>query len=101
VTTINLDPPAEGERLVRLLNSGRSDELNIAGVSYKPDKRGAFYVPQKHVTRELLTVASFYPATITVAESLQDVATHVNLMAPSVAKTKLSQALADLCEAVD
>ena len=98
---INLDPPAEPERLIRLPNNQGCDELNVCGKAYHRDHRGAFHVEQKHVSRELLTVGGFYPAPITVDESIQDVATAVHFMAPSVAKTKLSQAIADLCEAVD
>jgi hypothetical protein len=49
MTTITIKQPEPGEELVRLLNSGRSDELNVDGKSYRPDARGAFHVPRRHV----------------------------------------------------
>jgi hypothetical protein len=98
MTTVTIKQPAPGEELVRLLNSGRSDELNIDGVSYKPDKRGAVFVPKKHVTRELLTIGSFYPAPISLQESLQDIATHIGLMAKGRERDVLKAALVSLFE---
>jgi hypothetical protein len=98
---VNLDPPAPEDTLVRLLNSGGCDELNIAGKAYHRDHRGAFHVEQKHVSRELLTVGAFYHAPITKQESLQDVASAVLAMPACPERDALKSALAGLFEAVD
>jgi hypothetical protein len=95
MTTINLDQPTGEDAIVRLLNSGRSDELNVAGKSYRPDARGAFYVPRKHVTREL-TVGAFYPAPISKQDSLQDVASSIHAMPACPENVALATALANL-----
>ena len=101
MNVINLDPPAPEDALVRLTNRFGCDEWNVGGKSYRPDHRGAFHVPRRHVDWASLHIGGFVKSPITVEESIQDIASHVHLMAPSVAKTKLSQALADLCEVVD
>ena len=35
MSTITIKQPEPGDELVRLLNSGRSDELNVEGKSYR------------------------------------------------------------------
>ena len=95
---VNLDPPAPEDTLVRLLNSGGCDELNIACKAYHRDHRGAFHVEQKHVTRELLTVGAFYHAPLTLAEGLQDAASAIVALPPGRERDILSAALADLFE---
>jgi hypothetical protein len=94
---IELSPPPE-DAVVRLLSGQGSDEINVAGKSYRPDKRAAFFVPQKHVTRELLTVGSFYPAPISKRDSLQDVGSAIHAMPDCPEKVALAIALADLFE---
>jgi hypothetical protein len=101
VTTVNLNPPAPGEELVRLRNSGNSDELNIDGKSYQPDHRGAFHVPRRHVSRELLTIGAFYPSPLPLTEALQDVASAIIAMPAGREKEALHAALAGLFETVD
>ena len=98
---INLDPPTGEDAIVRVVNHFGCDELNVEGKSYRPNSRHAYYVPRRCVTRELLTVGGFVEQPLPLAESIQDVASAIHLMPPSVAKTKLSQALADLCEPGD
>ncbi len=101
MSTIIIKQPEPGEELVRLLNSGRSDELNVDGRSYRPDHRGAFHVPRKHVTRELLTVGAFYPAPLRKDEGLSDVATAIAAMPEGKEKVALSEALVNLFEEVE
>jgi len=92
---IELSPPPE-DAVVRLLSGQGSDEINVAGKSYRQDKRGAFFVPQKHVTRELLTVGGFYPAPISKRDSLQDVGSAILAMPDCPEKVvALAIALAD------
>jgi hypothetical protein len=98
MSTITIKQPEPGNELVRLLNSGRSDELNVDGKSYRPDARGAFHVPRRHVTPELLTVGAFYPARLSKAEGLQDVAKAINALPPGREKEALNAALVSLCE---
>jgi hypothetical protein len=45
-TVVDLNPPAPGDELVRLVNNFGCDELNVDGRSCRPDKRHAFYVPR-------------------------------------------------------
>ncbi len=98
MNTITIKQPEPGNELVRLLNSGRSDELNVDGKSYRPDARGAFHVPRRHVTRELLTVGAFYPAPLSKAEGLSDVARAINALPRGREKEALNAALVNLFE---
>jgi hypothetical protein len=101
MTTINLDPPAPEDTLVRMKNNQGCDEVNFGTRSIRPDHRRAFWIPKKDITRELLTVGGFYPEPLTKAESLQDVATHIGLMAKCRERDVLQAALVSLFEAVD
>ena len=101
MSAVTISRPSPEDVLVRLKNSGNSDELNIEGKSYRPDRRGAFFVERKHVSRELLTVGGFYPAPITKQESLQDVASSILAMPECQEKVALKAALAALFEPGD
>jgi hypothetical protein len=76
---IDLTPSPE-DATVRLLSGQGSDEINVAGRSFRPDHRRAFHLPQKLVTPELLTVGGFYVAPISKRDALQDVGSAVNAM---------------------
>jgi hypothetical protein len=98
VNTINLDPPAPEDVLVRLVNNGGADELNVNCKSYRPDHRGAFHVPRRYVTWALKNIAAFVEAPLTRDDALQDVSRAVDAMPECAEKAKLSQAIADLFE---
>jgi hypothetical protein len=75
--------------------------LNVAGQSYRRDHRGAFHVPQKHVTRELLSVGAFYVAPISKRDSLQDVASAIHAMPVCRERDILREALASIVPEAD
>lgn len=102
MTAIELSPHiAPGEELIRLTNNFGADEANLEGVSYRPDHRGAFWIPRQLVTPELRNIGGFVERPIAKAESLQDIATHIGLMAKCRERDVLEAALVSLCEAVD
>jgi hypothetical protein len=94
---IDLSPKIEpGDEIVRLLNNQGCDELNVDGKSFWRDHRGAFSVPTKYVTHELLTVAGFYIAPLSLADAIQDVATAVTHVPAGRAHDALTAALGEL-----
>jgi hypothetical protein len=100
MTTINLSPAPE-DVLIRMKNNQGADELNVAGQSIRRDRHGAFWVPRRHVTKELRNIGGFYEESYpTKAESLQAVAEDIAHMKPGPEKTKLEAALVSLFETV-
>ena len=77
---------------MRLKNNQGSDELNLGDRSFRPDHRRAFWIPEKDVAPELLSVAGFYLAPLSKAEALQDVAGAVVAMPECREKAALGQA---------
>ena len=101
MTTITIATPAPEDAIVRLVNNQGADEANLEGKSYRPDHRGAFWIPRRLVTPELRGIGGFVERPIAKHESLQDVATHIGLMAKCRERDVLAAALADLFESVE
>ena len=95
---INLDAPTGEDAIVRLMNGFGCDELNCGGHSYRPDHRGAFHVPRRHVDWALLHIAGFVEQELTLAEGLQDAADAIAELPPGRHRAALSSALAGLSE---
>jgi hypothetical protein len=97
MNAINLTPEP-GDELVRMKNSGNSDQLNLGTRAFFPDHRKAFWIPAKDAGRVLSEPGGFYLAPLTKAEGLQDVAGAVVAMPECREKAALGQAIADLFE---
>ena len=93
-----IDTSPDTEDLVRLDNNFGADEANIAGRSFRRDHLGAFWIPCRMVTRELLDIGGFFERPLTHAEALADVERAVSVMPPSGHKIALIELLADLGE---
>ncbi len=85
-----------GEDLVRCVNLFGADEANIENRSFKPDHRGAFWIPRHFVTHELRHVGGFHPTPLTLAEAIEDVENAVGRMPDGGHKYALAELLAEL-----
>jgi hypothetical protein len=95
MTTINLDALKD---LVCCKCHAPSDEVNHAGRSYRPDRRGYFYLPSEAMPA-LEHVGGFYRATPSKKESLTDIGTAVFHMTPCREKGALVAVLASVFDA--
>jgi hypothetical protein len=96
VTAITIKPTEPGDELVRLKNSGNADEANLECQSFKPDRWGAFHIPKRLVTRELMSIGGFFPAPISMSEALQDVSDAIAAMPEGAERGALSAALVSI-----